>query len=91
VSWESCSQSTGGHAHRFEKLYQFGCTDDELKAALDLFAETESREAKDHPTPNEATLEKCRKQVLESIGSSGWGTGTTSDAEPGRAALAVAW
>ncbi len=57
------------HAHRFRKLYQFGSTDDELKAALDLFAETESREAKDHPTPDEATLEKCRQEVLASIGS----------------------
>jgi hypothetical protein len=57
------------HAHRFQKLYQFGGTEDELKAALDLFAETESREAKDHPTPDEATLEKCRQEVLASIGA----------------------
>lgn len=56
------------HHHRFAKLFQFGCTDDELKAALDLFAETEIREAKDHPTPDQATMEKCRKEVLESIG-----------------------
>jgi hypothetical protein len=59
------------HQHRFAKLYHFGCTDDELKAALDSFAETEIREAKDHPTPDEATIEKCRKEVLASIGAAG--------------------
>jgi hypothetical protein len=59
-----------GHVHRFERLYQFGGTDDELKAALDLFGETELREAKDHPSPNEAELEKSRKEVLTSIGAS---------------------
>jgi hypothetical protein len=56
------------HHHRFSMLYQFGCTDDELNAALDLFAATEMREAKDHPSPDAAMLEKCRREVLESIG-----------------------
>jgi hypothetical protein len=58
-----------GHYHRFAKMYQFGCTDDELRVALESFAATEIREATDHPTPNAAMIEKSRKEVLASIGS----------------------
>jgi hypothetical protein len=60
-----------GHAHGFQMLYQAGGADTELRAPLDSLAVTEVREAGDHPTPDEATLEKVRQEVLAPIGSLG--------------------
>lgn len=57
------------HLHVFEGLYQFGCTDDSVKAALESFAKTELREAQDHPKPGRRLLEKSRKRVLRRIGA----------------------
>ena len=56
------------HAHRFSMLYQFGGSDDELKGAVDLFTATEACEAALHPNPDQALIEKCRQEVLTSIG-----------------------
>lgn len=57
------------HVHTFEGLYQFGCTDDSVKAALEAYARTELLEAKDHPNPNRRLLEKSQKIVLQRLGT----------------------
>lgn len=57
------------HQSTFERFYQFGCTDDELQLALKAFAETEQREAKDHPDPDQKLLDESQAIVLRRIGA----------------------
>jgi hypothetical protein len=58
-----------GHLGVFEALYQFGCKEEALQAALKAFNETERREAKDHPDPDVKILEKSQALVLKRIGT----------------------
>jgi hypothetical protein len=55
------------HVHTFETLFQFGCTDETVRVALDAFAQTEQLEAKDHPAPNERLMERARRIVLQRV------------------------
>jgi hypothetical protein len=57
------------HTHVFEGLYQFGCTEDSVQAALQAFAKTEQLEGKDHPMPRRRLLEESQKIVLRRIGA----------------------
>lgn len=55
------------HQSTFERLYQFGCSDKEIKAALRAFSETEQREAKDHPEPDTKLIAESQALVLTRI------------------------
>lgn len=57
------------HTQTFERLFQFGCTDESVSQALEAFGKTEQLEAKDHPKPNDSLMKKSRELVLERIGA----------------------
>jgi hypothetical protein len=57
------------HEHAFQGLFQFGCTDQEVAAAIKKFGETEQREAKDDPRPNSKLLSESQATVLKEIGA----------------------
>lgn len=58
------------HEARFKKLYQFGCDDESVSAAIVLFHETVQREAKVDPDADEKLLNKMQARVLRRIESS---------------------
>ena len=53
------------HFATFSKMKRFGCTLDEVKAAIDKFDETAQREAKDDPTTSDKLLEAAYRKALE--------------------------
>lgn len=55
------------HQGRFERLFQFGCTDDEVKQALDAFQETVQKETKIDPVADDKLLTRMQDKVLRSI------------------------
>lgn len=57
-----------GHQNTFERLYRFGSTEAEMKRALEVFGETEKREAKDHPKPNEKEMAESQELVKKRLG-----------------------
>ena len=57
------------HASAFERMHNFGFTEERLQLALSAFAETEQREAKDHPEPIHWFLNRCHSRVEKRIGA----------------------
>lgn len=55
------------HEARFKKLYQFGCDEDSVSAAIAAFQETVQREAKVDPNADQKLLEKMQARVLRGI------------------------
>jgi hypothetical protein len=55
------------HQARFEKLYQFGCDDGSVNAAISLFQETVQKEAKVDPTADEKLLDEMQARVMRRI------------------------